>query len=75
VIARDLRGQRLAALAILGWLLLTQPLLSIADRVARVLGIPVLYAWMFGVWALLIVAMAVVLERGRHGTPPPAPRV
>jgi hypothetical protein len=73
MITRDLRGQRLAALAVFGWLLLTQPLLSIADRAALVLGVPVLYAWMFGIWALLILLMALGVERG-HDAPPSDPR-
>jgi hypothetical protein len=69
MIPRDLKGQRLAALAVLGWLLLTQPLLSIVDHPARIFGVPVLYAWIFGVWMLLIVLMAVIVERERPAPP------
>jgi hypothetical protein len=72
MLPRDLTGQRLAALAVLGWLLLTPPLLALVDHPGRVLGVPVLYAWMFGVWALLILAMAVIVER-RGDTPPDGP--
>jgi hypothetical protein len=67
MIPRDLTGQRLAALALLGWLLLTFPLLSLVNHPVRVLGVPVLYAWLFGAWALLIAAMALVVERRPGG--------
>lgn len=63
---RDLQGQRLAALAILGWLLFNHPLLGLFSRAGTVLGIPVLYAYLFGAWALLILLMGLVAERRRE---------
>jgi hypothetical protein len=50
------------ALFLLGVLLLNFPLLHLVDRPIVVLGIPLLYAYVFAVWALLIGLMAVVLE-------------
>ncbi len=60
---RDLKGQRLAALAVLGWLLFNYPLLGLFSRAGTVLGIPVLYAYLFGVWVLLILLIALIAER------------
>ena len=41
----------------------TYPLLSLFDRPVRVLGVPLIWAYLFGVWALLIVVVAVVSRR------------
>jgi hypothetical protein len=59
----DLRAQRLAALALLGFLLFSYPLLAAFNVEASVFGIPVLYAYFFVAWAALIALMAVVVER------------
>ena len=50
----DLRGQRLVALFMLGCVLFNYPLLAIFNLPATVLGTPVLYAYIFIAWALLI---------------------
>ena len=42
----------------------TYPLLSLADRPVRVLGVPLVWAYLFVVWALLILAVAVLSRRG-----------
>ncbi len=60
----DLRGQRLVALCLLGWVLFNYPILAIFNVPAAVLGIPVLYAYIFLAWALLIALMALAVERG-----------
>ena len=59
----SLKGQRLVALFLLGCLLLNYPLISLFAGVAQLLGVPVLYIYVFLAWALLIAAMAVVIER------------
>jgi hypothetical protein len=59
----DVRGQRLAALCLLGFLLFSYPLLAVFNVQATVLGIPVLYAYFFIAWAALIVLMALAIER------------
>jgi hypothetical protein len=41
----------------------TYPLLSLVDRPVRVLGVPLVWAYLFVVWALLIVAVAVLSRR------------
>lgn len=58
------RSERLVALAILGLLLFDYPLLSLFSSNERVLGIPVLYAYLFTSWALLIALMALAVRRG-----------
>jgi hypothetical protein len=58
-----MKSQRLVALFLLGCLLLNYPLLSLFNRFGTVLGIPIIYFWLFAVWALLIALMALVVER------------
>ncbi len=59
-------GQRLAAVFLMGCLLLNYPILSLFARPGGVAGIPLLYAYLFGVWTLMIVLMAVIVERMRN---------
>ena len=58
-------GQRLAAIFLMGCILLNYPILSLFTRPARIAGIPLLYVYLFGTWALLIGLMALVIERPR----------
>ena len=60
---RPLQAQRLVALFILGCLLFSYPLLALFNISGTVFGIPLLYAYLFGVWGVLIVLMIVVVER------------
>jgi len=48
------QSQRLVALFAFGSLLLTFPLLALFNVGASVGGIPLLYAYLFGAWGLLI---------------------
>jgi hypothetical protein len=59
----DLTGPRLAAVFLLGSILLNYPILSIFAPLRNVAGIPVLYAYVFGAWVLLIGLMAFFVER------------
>jgi hypothetical protein len=61
---RKLKGQRLIAAALLGWLLFNYPLLYLFNRDVYVFGIPLLYVYIFASWALLTVLLAIVVERG-----------
>ncbi len=63
MIRPSIKGQRLVALFLLGFLLLNYPLLNLFANDSRVLGIPVLYAYVFTAWALLIALMALVVEK------------
>lgn len=58
-----LAGQRLVAIFLLGCVLLNYPLLFLFNRGVMVFGIPLLYAYIFLVWAGLIALMAWVIER------------
>jgi peptidoglycan/LPS O-acetylase OafA/YrhL len=55
-------GQRLIALFLLGSLMFNYPLFSLFAGTTHVIGIPLLYVYVFFVWALLIGAMALTLE-------------
>jgi len=59
----DVRGQRLAALCLLGFVLFSYPLLAVFNVQGTVFGIPVLYAYFFIAWGALIALMALVIER------------
>jgi len=61
----SLTGQRLAALFLMGFLLLNYPLLSLSAGSQTWLGVPVLYLYIFGVWAVLIALIAIAIERGK----------
>ncbi len=60
---------RLVALFVLGLLLMNFPLLSLFSREQLVLGMPVLYVYLYGVWALVIGLLIWLMER--HWTTPP----
>ena len=55
-------GARLAGVFLAGCLLFGYPLLALFNVPARILGIPVLYAYLFSAWALLIVLVALLTE-------------
>ena len=61
----EAKGQRLVALFILGSVLFNYPVLSLFNVVAEVAGVPVLYAYIFAAWALLVGLMALVVETRR----------
>lgn len=57
------RAPRLVGLCMLGCLLFNYPILALFNVPGALLGIPVLYAYVFFVWALLIAMMALAVER------------
>jgi len=57
--------QRLAAVFLLGCLLFNYPLLSLFNNPGEILGVPLLYVYIFAAWAVLITLMAYVIEKGR----------
>ncbi len=57
------RSARLVALAMLGGLLFNYPVLALFNRPGTFFGVPLLYAWIFGAWTVLIVLMARAVER------------
>ena len=63
MVRRDTTHERLVALFMLGVLLLVPPVLVVFNRVERVLGVPLLYLYLFAAWALLIGLAALVARR------------
>lgn len=61
--AKGLTSQRLVALFCCGWVLLNFPLLGLWDVDTTVLGVPLLPAALIALWALLIAAVAWLMER------------
>lgn len=56
------KGQRLAALCLLGLALFNFPILALFNRSGTLFGVPLLYAYIFLAWAVLIALMAAVVE-------------
>ena len=61
----EAKRQRLFALFVLGCLLFNYPVLSLFNGPAEAFGVPVLYAYIFAAWALLVALMAFVVESRR----------
>lgn len=59
----------------LGALLISPPLLAIFRLNKLIAGVPVLFVYLFVAWAVVILLMALVIERGRRDdgadNPPP----
>ena len=56
-------GQRLVGIFLLGCVMFNYPVLFLFNRADELLGIPLLFAYIFGAWALLIGLMAYVIEK------------
>jgi hypothetical protein len=59
----ETRAQRMIALCMLGCVLFNFPVLALFNVSESLLGVPVLYAYIFIAWALLIALMAWVAEK------------
>ena len=57
-----MKGARLVALSVLGFLLFNYPVLALFNRGGTLFGVPVLYVYIFAIWAALIAAIALVAE-------------
>ena len=58
------KGHRFVALFMLGLLLFNYPVLALFNLNGTLLGVPILYAYVFAGWAALIALMAYVAESG-----------
>ncbi|HTO47845.1 MAG TPA: hypothetical protein VML91_09405 [Burkholderiales bacterium] len=56
------KGQRFVALCMLGTLLFNYPVLALFNVSRTILGVPVLYAYIFIAWLALIGLMALVTQ-------------
>jgi hypothetical protein len=59
--------QRLAALFLLGCLLLNFPLLYLFDRPAEIGGVPLLFVYVFVAWGVIIALAWLAVERADPG--------
>ncbi|MCG5239183.1 hypothetical protein [Azospirillum doebereinerae] len=57
------RRDRMVALFLLGLLLFNPPLLRLFGVEGEIFGVPVLYAYILGVWAAMIALAALAAER------------
>lgn len=58
-------GDRLIALFLLGVLLLTPPMMAIFNVELLVLGIPLLFLYLFGAWLIVVLLVALILRAGK----------
>jgi len=56
------KGQRFIALCMLGMVLFNFPVLALFNVAVTLLGVPVLYAYLFAAWAAMIAVMALLAE-------------
>ncbi|MDH3639132.1 MAG: hypothetical protein OES09_11835 [Gammaproteobacteria bacterium] len=65
------RSERLVALGVTAALALNYPILHMFDSSSLVLGIPILYFYLFVVWAVVIVCVGRVMRQGKpeHDSP------
>ena len=61
-----LTRQRLTALFLFGLLAWFSPLLLRFEHAGAWFGVPVLYLYLFGVWALLVLIAALIVRRGHR---------
>lgn len=57
------KNRRLISLFLLGCLLFNYPILTIFDLPEKVLGIPLLYLYIFCAWALLIFLVGLITSK------------
>jgi hypothetical protein len=62
-VSDDAKAQRFLALCMLGLVLFNYPVLALFNVPGTLLGVPVLYAYLFIAWAALIALMPVVARR------------
>jgi hypothetical protein len=58
-----LRSARLLAVAALGFVLFSYPFLELSSRDVLVVGIPVLWVYLFAAWGLVIALVAWIVRR------------
>jgi len=61
-VSEESKSQRFVALCMLGMVLFNFPILALFNVEGTLLGVPVLYAYIFMAWAALIALMALVAE-------------
>ena len=59
------RTSRLIGLFLLGYLLFNRPLITLFNLPLLVMGIPLLYVYIFSVWVLLILLVALIVANDK----------
>ncbi len=59
----NVRNERLVALFLLGLLLFNYPLVAMFNAAATLLGLPLLYLYLFVAWGTIILIGALVMKR------------
>jgi hypothetical protein len=62
-VSDETKSQRFVALCMLGMVLFNFPILALFNVPGTLLGVPLLYAYIFIAWAVLIALMAFVANR------------
>jgi hypothetical protein len=65
--------ERLGALFLLGMLLISPPLLAVFRADLLVAGVPLLFLYLFGAWAILVLLLALIVETGGEAEPDAEP--
>jgi hypothetical protein len=60
-----MKGQRFVAVFLLGCVAFNYPLLYLFNTRSDLFGVPLLYAYVFFAWAVLVLLIALVAERSR----------
>jgi hypothetical protein len=60
----ETKGQHFIALCMFGMLMFNYPILALFNVPSTLFGIPVLYAYVFIAWGVLIASMAYLAESG-----------
>jgi hypothetical protein len=63
--AIDKKGQRLGAVCLVSFLLFNYPVLALFNVPVTVLGIPLLYLYVFAAWSVIVALMALIIEGRR----------
>jgi hypothetical protein len=65
-----LKTRRLAGVFLLGWVLFNYPVISLFSRPFALLGVPLLYVYVFCAWTLII---GLIMLSARFSRRPPGP--
>jgi hypothetical protein len=65
MIRSGMKGQRFAAVFLLGCVAFNYPFLYLFNTQGHVFGVPLLYAYVFLAWAVVVLLLALVAERSR----------
>jgi len=57
------QNERLVVTLVIGFIALNYPLITLFSKVRVFFGIPILYLFIFTIWSVLIVCIALILEK------------